>query len=179
MIIAADVFTGVISVIFAFAFYLGTPTVWMTLVFLGLRAIGGVFQSPAIQAVVPSIVPKDQLIQANAWDQFLQSGALMIGPVLGAVMYAAFPLPVILFSDLAGAVIASIALMPVKIPYIARVDDNSMGFVTEWKEVLYFLIKRGLRHMIYQKKANTFYNLLAWIIPRKLSLLKHLKKQSL
>ena len=22
----------------------------------------------------------------------------------------------------------------VKIPYIARVDDNSMGFVTEWKE---------------------------------------------
>lgn len=38
------------------------------------------------------------------------------------------------FSDLIGAVIVSIALMPVKIPYIARVDDNSMGFVTEWKE---------------------------------------------
>lgn len=34
--IAADVFTGVISVIFAF--YLETPTVWMTLIFLGLRA---------------------------------------------------------------------------------------------------------------------------------------------
>lgn len=71
VIIAADVFTGVISVIFALTFYLGTPTVWMTLFFLGLRAIGGVFQSTAIQAVVPSIVPKDQLIQANAWDQFL------------------------------------------------------------------------------------------------------------
>lgn len=145
VIIAADVFTGVISVIFAFAFCLGMPTVWMTLVFLGLRAIGGVFQSLAIQAVVPSIVPKNQLIQANAWNQFLQSGALMIGPVLGAVMYAAFPLPVILFSDLAGAVIASIALMPVKIPYIARVDDNSMGFVTEWKEgVQIFLMDKRL-----------------------------------
>lgn len=144
VIIAADVFTGVISVIFALAFYLGTPTVWMALIFLGLRAIGGVFQFPTIQAVVPSIVPKDQLIQANAWDQFLQSGALMIGPVLGAVMYAALPLPTILFSDLVGAVIASIALIPVKIPYIARVDDNSMGFVTEWKE--------GLRIFLMDKR---------------------------
>lgn len=34
VIIAADVFTGVISVIFALTFYLGTPTVWMTLFFL-------------------------------------------------------------------------------------------------------------------------------------------------
>ena len=145
VIIAADVFTGVISVIFALTFYLGTPTVWMTLFFLGLRAIGGVFQSPAIQAVVPSIVPKDQLIQANAWDQFLQSGALMIGPVLGAVMYAALPLPIILFSDLAGAVIASISLMPVKIPYTVRVDDNPMGFVREWKEGLQiFLMDKRL-----------------------------------
>ena len=33
VIIAADVFTGVISVIFALTFYLGTPTVWMTLFF--------------------------------------------------------------------------------------------------------------------------------------------------
>ena len=145
VIIAADVFTGVISVIFALTFYLGTPTVWMTLFFLGLRAIGGVFQSPAIQAVVPSIVPKDQLIQANAWDQFLQSGALIIGPVLGAVMYAALPLPIILFSDLAGAVIASISLMPVKIPYTVRVDDNPMGFVREWKEGLQiFLMDKRL-----------------------------------
>ena len=145
VIIAADVFTGVISVIFALTFYLGTPTVWMTLFFLGLRAIGGVFQFPAIQAVVPSIVPKDQLIQANAWDQFLQSGALMIGPVLGAVMYAALPLPIILFSDLAGAVIASISLMPVKIPYTVRVDDNPMGFVREWKEGLQiFLMDKRL-----------------------------------
>lgn len=145
VIIAADVFTGVISVIFALTFYLGTPTVWMTLFFLGLRAIGGVFQSPAIQAVVPSIVPKDQLIQANAWNQFLQSGALMIGPVLGAVMYAALPLPIILFSDLAGAIIASISLMPVKIPYIVRVDDNPMGFVREWKEGLQiFLMDKRL-----------------------------------
>lgn len=103
----------------------------ITLIFLGLRAIGGVFQAPAIQAVVPAIVPKDQLIQANAWDQFLQSGALIIGPVLGAVMYASLPLPIILISDLAGAVIASIALMPVKIPHVARVGDHSMGFVTE------------------------------------------------
>lgn len=145
VIIAADVFTGVISVIFALTFYLGTPTVWMTLFFLGLRAIGGVFQSPAIQAVVPSIVPKDRLIQANAWDQFLQSGALMIGPVLGAVMYAALPLLIILFSDLAGAVIASISLMPVKIPYTVRVDDNPMGFVREWKEGLQiFLMDKRL-----------------------------------
>lgn len=145
VIMAADVFTGVISVIFALAFHFGTPTVWMTLIFLGLRAIGGVFQAPAIQAVVPAIVPKDQLIQANAWDQFLQSGALMIGPVLGAVMYASLPLPIILISDLAGAVIASIALMPVKIPHVAKVGYHSMGFVTEWKEgVRIFLMDKRL-----------------------------------
>lgn len=72
------------SISAVFALFSGRSTAGVDLLpFTGLRAIGEVFQTPAVQAVVPLIVPREELVRANAWDQFWQSGALMLGPVLG------------------------------------------------------------------------------------------------
>lgn len=49
VIMAADLFTGSISAVFALFFLAGTPQAWMGYLLLGLRAIGGVFQTPAVQ----------------------------------------------------------------------------------------------------------------------------------
>ena len=44
----------------------------------------------------------------------------MLGPVIGAALYAACPLPVVLLSDLVGAAAASGLLAVVKIPEVPR-----------------------------------------------------------
>ena len=89
---------------------------WTVLILLGLRGVGSTFQQPAIQSILPQLVPADQLVRANGWMQLLNGGAFLLGPVIGAALYAAFPLPVVLLSDVVGAALASLALAGVKIP---------------------------------------------------------------
>ena len=57
----------------------------------------------------------------------------MIGPVLGAAMFTAWPLPVILLSDLVGALVAVLAIAFVKIPEIAA-PPQEKHFLNEMKE---------------------------------------------
>ena len=47
------------------------------------------FAAPAFDAVVPVLVPKERLMQANGLDQFLRPAALqLLGPALGGVLLA-------------------------------------------------------------------------------------------
>ncbi len=134
VIISADLFTGIIAALFALSFVLWSPPYWLLCVVIGVRAIANVFHTPAIQAVVPMLVPGEALVKANGWSQFLQAGAYMLGPVIGAAMYAAFTMPVILLSDLLGAIIACITIAIVHIPEIEGRQALSSHFFKELKE---------------------------------------------
>ena len=48
----------------------------------------------------------------------------MLGPVIGAALYAACPLPVVLLSDLVGAAAASGLLAVVKIPEVPQEHEK-------------------------------------------------------
>ena len=58
----------------------------------------------------------------------------MLGPVIGAAMYAAFTMPVILLTDLLGAIIACITIAIVHIPEIEGRQALSSHFFKELKE---------------------------------------------
>ncbi len=141
VIIWADLFTGLVAAGFAAVFFFRTPPYWSACVILGVRAIGGVFHTPAIQAAVPMLVPKDELTRANGWSQFLQSGAFMLGPVLGAAMYASLTLPVILLTDLLGAIIAVLTVAPVKIPELEHERPEKPHLFREIKEGITIFLK--------------------------------------
>lgn len=115
------------------------------------------------------LVPRDQLVRANGWSQFMQSGAFMLGPVLGAAMYAALPLPVILLSDLAGAVAASVTVAVVKIPDPPRAGQELPHFLREMRDgAAVFLRDRRLFTltlcvcvgMIFYMPLSSFYPLM-------------------
>ena len=54
------------------------------------NAIGSVF-APAATALLPSILPESQLLQANSYMSVLSSFQSILGAVLAAVLYAALP----------------------------------------------------------------------------------------
>lgn len=134
VVIGADLFMGLVAVVFAGILWMGHPPYWSACLILGIRAVGGVFHTPAIQSVIPQLVPADKLLKANGWSQFMQSGAYMLGPVVGAAMYAALPLPVILLTDFAGALIASITVAVVKIPELKDHRQQTPHLLREMKE---------------------------------------------
>ena len=135
IVIAADLAIGVIAALFAAYFaFAGTPPVWTVCAVLGVRAIGTVFHTPALQALIPMLVPQEKLMQANGWNQFFQSGALMLGPVFGALLYSACPMPIVLLTDLVGALAAAGTMVCIHIEEPAPSGVAVPNFRSEFRE---------------------------------------------
>ena len=149
--IFSDMTMGMIALIYAvLLFFLDLP-VWTIFVMLCVRGIGSTFQQPAIQSIIPQLVPKDQLVKTNGWMQLLNSGSFLLGPVIGASLYAIFPMSVVLMSDVVGAILASVALAVVKIPKLEKTENEKQRFVTE--------IKEGLQ--VFREDKKLFYIVIA------------------
>jgi DHA3 family tetracycline resistance protein-like MFS transporter len=68
----------------------GRLELWHMLVLAGVFGAGTAFFGPAFDAIVPGLVPADELSQANSLDQLVRPAALrMLGPALGGAIVAA------------------------------------------------------------------------------------------
>ncbi len=134
--IAADLFIGLVAAAFAVLLWIYDMPVWTALVILGLRSVGSTFHQPAIQALIPQIVPAGELTKVGGWNQLLASGSFLLGPALGAALYAAFPLPVVLLTDLLGALAASGLLAAVAVPKLEPAPQEHRSTLGELKEGL-------------------------------------------
>ena len=102
--IFADMAMGTVAVIYAILLFFFDLPVWTVFVMLCVRGIGSTFQQPAIQSIIPQLVPSEQLVKTNGWMQLMNAGSFFLGPVIGASLYAMFPMSVVLMSDVIGAV---------------------------------------------------------------------------
>ena len=89
--IFSDMAMGTAALLYAGLLLFFDLPVWTVLVMLCVRGIGSTFQQPAIQSIIPQLVPKEQLVKTNGWMQLLNSGSFLLGPVIGASLYAVFP----------------------------------------------------------------------------------------
>lgn len=145
--IFSDMAMGIVAMIYAiFLFFFDLP-VWTVFIMLCVRGIGSTFQQPAIQSIIPQLVPSEQLVKTNGWMQLMNAGSFFLGPVIGAFLYAAFPMSVVLMSDVIGAILASAALAFVKVPKLAKQQSENENMVLQFKE--------GLR--VFQEDKKLFY----------------------
>lgn len=167
--IISDMTMGSIALVYAvLLFYFDLP-VWTVFIMLCARGIGSTFQQPAIQSIIPQIVPKERLVKINGWMQLLNSGSFLVGPVIGAFLYAIFPMSVVLMSDVVGAVLASIALAVVKIPKLEKTEQKRHHLATEIKEglqvfrddkKLFYIVIADALCMIFYAPLSSFYPLM-------------------
>jgi MFS family permease len=67
----------------------GAIQIWHMMLIAAAYGAGTAFFGPAFDAIVPELVPEDELTQANALDQFVRPAAFrMLGPALGGWMIA-------------------------------------------------------------------------------------------
>ena len=167
--IFSDMAMGSIALIYAvLLFYFDLP-VWTVFIMLCARGIGSTFQQPAIQSIIPQLVPKDWLVKINGWMQLLNSGSFLVGPVIGASLYAIFPMSVVLMSDVVGAVLASIALAVVKIPKLEKTEQEGHHLAIEIKEglqvfrddkKLFYIVIADALCMFFYAPLSSFYPLM-------------------
>lgn len=151
IMIGADLFIAAVSALLAVISAFLDPPVWVVLAILFLRSIGGAFHTPSINAVTPLIVPTDKLAKCTGYIQSLQSVSSIVSPALGALLYAQCTLIEIIALDVVGAVIASIAVMLVKIPNIDVANiPQSEGVLAGAKEAYRILAQqKGLLTLLW------------------------------
>jgi MFS family permease len=69
----------------------GRLEIWHMMVIAAFYGAGTAFFGPAFDAIVPDLVPEEELTRANALDQFVRPAAYrMAGPAIGGWLIAAF-----------------------------------------------------------------------------------------
>ena len=158
IMIGADLFIAAVSALLAVISAFLDPPVWVVLAILFLRSIGSAFHTPSINAVTPLIVPTDKLAKCTGYIQSLQSVSSIVSPALGALLYAQCTLIEIIALDVVGAVIASIAVMLVKIPNIDVANiPQSEGVLAGAKEAYRILAQqKGLLTLLWMGALYMF-----------------------
>ena len=126
------------AIIFALfnLFALESINIWLVLTANTLRAVLYAFQVPAFFAIVPSMVPKENLSRINGAN-FLLSGLItMVGPVLAATLLSFFTIESIFLIDIFTFLIAMIPLFIIKIPTIRQEKTEFLkkSFLKEFGE---------------------------------------------
>jgi len=86
----ADVVRGLAIASIGVLSVMGTLRLWQVTVLAAVYGMGSAFFGPAFDAIVPDIVPPEQLGAANSLDQFVRPTALRLaGPALGGVIILA------------------------------------------------------------------------------------------
>jgi DHA3 family macrolide efflux protein-like MFS transporter len=88
VMIVADGLIALASLWLAYLFWIGATQVWHVYVILAIRAVGGSFHWPAMQASTSLMVPKEQLTRVAGLNQTLKGVLNIACPPLGALLLA-------------------------------------------------------------------------------------------
>ena len=125
VMIMADSFIAFCTLILAVLFYFDLAKISHIYVLLALRSVGSAFHMPAMQASVPLLAPKSELMRIAGINQVIQSVCNIAGPALAGLFMTMMKMTNILLLDVAGAAFACLSLCFVFIPDPSHEERNS------------------------------------------------------
>lgn len=135
IIVAVDSFQAFVTllIILLFNFEIANP-----ILIIAINGLLGLFQGfhiPTVNAVIPTMVPKDKLSRMNGVS-FLFSGFIhTIGPIMAAIFLSFIPIKAILWIDPITFLIALIPLLLINIPSIKTetTSEKKNSFIEDFK----------------------------------------------
>ena len=121
--------------------------VWHLYVVMAVRAIGGSFHWPAMQASTSLMVPKEHLSRIAGLNQMLNGVMSIAGPPLGALLMAVMPLYGIMLIDVGTAAMAILPLLFVQIPRPQRSAGVQEMAADGKKRSIWADVGEGLRYV--------------------------------
>ncbi|AYC28490.1 MFS transporter [Paenisporosarcina cavernae] len=135
LIIYADGFIAVSTLILAILFYMGYETLTLLFVMSAIRALGAGIQTPAVGAILPQIVPEKQLTRVNGFNGSIQASIMLLAPIASAGLLTFASMETIFLIDVVTAAIAiSIMGFFLKIPAHAKsLDRQQLRYIEDLK----------------------------------------------
>ena len=142
LMLCADIGRAVVIAALAILALTGLLVFWELVLLVALYGAGTAFFTPAFEAIVPDIVPADDLAAANSLDQFVRPITLRLaGPAVGGALVAGVGPGAAFTVDAASFLASALAVFLMRPPAHPRSEnvESSVGAV---KEGLQFVRRR-------------------------------------
>lgn len=145
MIIVSDSTIAISTLGLALLMLSGVDDLWLIFLVMAVRSIGAGVQMPAVSAMIPQIVPADNLMRINSINGTIQSVMGLIAPVAAAAVYSTMSIVAIFFIDVVTAVIGISLLVSISVPTLARVlSDEKPSYFADLKDGLTYIFTHDL-----------------------------------
>lgn len=128
LVMVSDSVTALTTLALAVIMMNGVTDLWVILLAVAIRSLGAGVQTPTVQAMIPQIVPGDQLLRVNGLFQSIQSGLALAAPAVAGVVYGAVGIVPVFFIDVVTAILGVGMLFFVAVPTLAAVAEKSTSF---------------------------------------------------
>lgn len=123
IMILSDCFIMLCSLLLTISGKEGKIPILVILFVLFTRSVGAAFHNPSLQAITPTLVPKEELTRYAGISQSVESVSMLLSPGVAAFLFSFIDLPHLVFFDVAGALIAVLILSCVTIPSVIQKDE--------------------------------------------------------
>jgi DHA3 family macrolide efflux protein-like MFS transporter len=149
VMIVADGLVALAALWLAYMFWSGAMQPWHVYVIVLIRAIGGTFHWPAMQASTSLMVPKEHLTRVAGLNQTMNGVINITAPPLGALLLALLPLHGIMLLDVGTALLAISTLLLVHVPQPQRLlaASGAGPGANGQKTSIWVDVREGLRYV--------------------------------
>lgn len=149
LMIIMDLIRGFTIILVAAAALMGILQLWMVFLAGIILGIGGAFFGPAAMSVLPQMVPKEKITNANSLFGVSTTGADILGNSLGGVLYVLIGAPLMFLINGISFIISGISIKFAKIPKNRESRITTQNFKSDLREALSFVRKlKGLRYIM-------------------------------
>ncbi|WP_047248614.1 MFS transporter [Chromobacterium subtsugae] len=132
LIIGSDLAIAAVTALLLAAFLSGHGRLWMLFLALALRALGTGIQTPAINALIPQIVPPDQLMRFGGINSTLSAAIAFIAPAASAFLLSVASVQMALALNIATALLGVALTWLVAAPAPRRAEPAATA---PWREI--------------------------------------------
>ena len=144
LIIGADALVATATFILALFFLSGHDDLWMVFLVSGIRSLGTGIQTPAVNAMLPQIVPADKLTRIGGINGSLQSVMFILSPAAAGALLSFTELEYTFFIDVSTAAAAIVIMILLKVPLHEKAKlKQKGGYLGDLKAGLKYVLGSG------------------------------------
>jgi MFS transporter, DHA3 family, macrolide efflux protein len=158
LIILSDALTATSTLVLAIVFLLGYNSMWLLFLVAAIRSFGAGIQTPAVSAMIPQIVPEEQLMRVNSINGTIMSMIFFVAPAIGGAILVYGALEYILFIDVFTAMTAIAILLTLKIKaHQKALEKQETDYFHDLKEGIKYSFKNNFVRRLISFYAITMF----------------------
>jgi DHA3 family macrolide efflux protein-like MFS transporter len=160
LIILSDALIATSTLVLAIVFLLGYNSMWLLFLVAAIRSFGAGIQTPAVSAMIPQIVPEEQLMRVNSINGTMMSMIFFVAPAIGGAILAYGALEYILFIDVFTAITAIAILLALKVTVHKKaLEKQETDYFYDLKEGIKYSFKNN-----FVRRLLSFYSITMFLI---------------